>query len=121
MATVVRLRMLLTALAVLALVVVGCLPEGTGTSSSSGGGVVVDGGDGGEAGPDVPADRAALCQSYGNATASCCAQGAGGTCPASTPAYWNDHCLKSARACTGMPTCFSGRDCNTLIYCGGAC
>ncbi len=100
---------------------VGCLPDGAGTSSS--GGALRDGGEGGSASdaPDVPAARVALCQQYGDATASCCQRGVGGVCPASTPAYWNDVCLRAARTCTGMPTCFSGPDCNSLIYCSSPC
>ena len=102
-----------------------CLPEGTGTSSSGGGGVVIDSGSG-EGGSDsgtggVSADRIALCAQYAQLTASCCAQGTAGPCATSDAKGLNDICLGYARRCTGMPTCFAGSDCNTLIYCSGSC
>ena len=105
--------------------VASCLPDATGTSSSggstsSGGGVAVDGGgDGGTS--DIPAARVTLCAQYAAATANCCNQGVGGTCATNNQADLNAYCIKYARQCTGMPTCFSGPDCNSLIYCGGSC
>jgi hypothetical protein len=103
---------------------VSCLPDGTGTSSSSGGGgggVVIDGGAGDGGDTDSGANgREGLCAAYASATAACCAQGTE-TCTITKESDWNNFCLAAARKCTGMPTCFSGADCNTLVYCSGAC
>ncbi len=114
-----------------AVVLVSCLPDGTGTSSSSGGGGGggVDGGagdgaiasDGAAAADSGARGREGLCAAYAAATAACCNKGTSGTCSTNNPADWNAYCLTYARACTGMPTCFSTAECNTLIYCSGSC
>jgi hypothetical protein len=97
-----------------------CVPDTTstsgGASGSAGGGAA---GDGGDDGSSVPADRQQLCSSYASATAACCAQST--ECPTTSAADWNKRCLAYARSCPAMPTCFSGSDCNTLIYCNGGC
>lgn len=100
------------------LLLVSCVvPTTTGSSSSSSGGGSSSSGDGGsDADPGVSAARAALCSAYANNAASCCTQ-MPGSCPSDTAPFWNDSCLKFARSCAAMPTCFSGTDCNTIIYC----
>jgi hypothetical protein len=107
---------------------VSCLPDGGGTSSSSGGGggVIIDGGASDGAASDAGEidsganGREDLCAAYASATASCCVQGAE-TCRTSSESDWNNFCLGFARKCVGMPTCFTGTDCNTLVFCGGSC
>ena len=97
-----------------------CVPDTTstsgGASGTAGGGVASDGGDDGSS---VPADRQQLCSSYASAAAACCTQTT--ECPTTSANDWNKHCLAVARTCPAMPTCFSGTDCNTLIYCSGGC
>jgi hypothetical protein len=97
-----------------------CIPDTTTGTSSGGGGGGTDGGDGssGEGGPSLPSDRVALCAAYGNATAQCCAQV---SCPTTSADDWRKRCETYAASCPAMPTCFSGSDCNTLIYCSGGC
>jgi hypothetical protein len=93
-----------------------CVPDTTGGSSGLSSGGAGDGGD--DSG--VPSDRAALCNAYANSTAQCC-QRTPGTCTSNNANDWKSVCLNYARTCPAMPTCFSGSDCNTLIYCSGAC
>jgi hypothetical protein len=103
---------------------VSCLPDGTGTSSSGGGGggVIIDGGASDGADNDSGANgREDLCAAYASATASCCVQGTETCTSKSTETDWNNFCLAAARRCVGMPTCFTGTDCNTLVYCSASC
>jgi hypothetical protein len=102
---------------------VSCIDTSTSSSSSSsssGGGVAVDGGDGGDDAAPSLTGYEDLCAAYAQATANCCAQGAE-TCRTSKVEDWNSYCLGYARRCAGMPTCFSGSDCNTLVYCASSC
>lgn len=113
------------AFASLACAFVACIPDASSTGSSSssaagGGGVSTDGGSGGDAADGVSANRQALCAAYAQSTVTCCAQGTI-PCSSSNAADYNNYCLKYAKTCAGMPTCFSGTDCNTLIYCAGSC
>jgi hypothetical protein len=105
-------------------ILAACIPDTTGGSSSGSSGssgIVADGAssEGGDASTITP-ERAALCATYASDTASCC-QASPGTCPSNNADYWKQACEKYAASCPAMPTCFSGNDCNTLIYCGGGC
>jgi len=105
---------------------VGCLPDtntsSSSSSSASGGGVAVDGGDGGGGSDSAPSPTGyeGLCAAYAQSTSNCCLQGAE-TCSTTKADDWYAYCLGFARRCAGMPTCFSGSDCNTLVYCAGSC
>jgi hypothetical protein len=104
-----------------------CIPDTTGGSSSgstgtSGGGIVGDASsEGGDATSSVPADREQVCVDYGNATANCCDSTPGACAPNASADSLKKYCEKYALQCPAMPTCFTGGDCNTLIYCTGGC
>ena len=101
--------------ALLPLFIVVACTDVTGGGSS---GTVGDGGS--EGGFAVDPQRAAICDQYASAAASCCAQ-MPGTCPSQDAAYWkNNRCLPAASTCAAMPTCFSSGDCNTFINCSAA-
>ncbi len=91
--------------------------------SSSGGasdGSAAEAGDSGDSATSIDPQRVAICNAYGAQTATCCQQSPG-TCTTISAADWTKHCMIYASSCAGMPTCFRGGDCNTLIYCSGAC
>ena len=67
-----------------------------------------------------PTGYEGLCAAYAQSTSNCCLQGAE-TCSTTKADDWYAYCLGFARRCAGMPTCFSGSDCNTLVYCAGSC